>query len=109
MTVRFAPAAVVRTPRPGGGFVLRSPVALAQPARCIGDWLVQHAAAAPERTFLAERAGTGWRRITYAEALASVRRLAQALLEAGLGPTRPLAILSGNSIDHALLALVAMH
>src|SRR6185312_2030538 len=30
-------------------------------------------------------------------------------LDAGLGPTAPLAILSGNSIEHALLALAAMH
>jgi feruloyl-CoA synthase len=71
--------------------------------------LVRWATEAPDRTFLAERAGSGWRRVGYRDALAAVRGLAQTLLDRGLGPTRPLAILSGNSIDHALLALAAMH
>jgi feruloyl-CoA synthase len=84
-------------------------VPAAEPARCVGDWLVHWATESPDRTFLAERAGGGWRRVGYRDALAAVRGLAQTLLDRGLGPTRPLAILSGNSIDHALLALAAMH
>jgi feruloyl-CoA synthase len=107
--VRFAPPVVIRTPRPGGGFVLRSPAPEPMADRCIGDWLVRWAGAAGDRVFLAERAGAGWRRVTYREALGEVRGLAQALLDAGLSATRPLAILSGNSIDHALLMLAAMH
>jgi hypothetical protein len=38
-------------------------------ARAAGEWLVQWAAAAPDRTFLAERSGDDWRRVTYREAL----------------------------------------
>ena len=38
-----------------------------------------------------------------------VRRLAQALLDRRLSPERPIVILSGNSIEHALLALAAMY
>ena len=38
-----------------------------------------------------------------------MRRIAQALLERGLSAQKPVAILSDNSIDHALLALGAMH
>ena len=64
---------------------------------------------APERTLYAERAGEAWRRVSYREALAAARSLGQAMLDLGLGPDRPLMILSGNSIDHALLALAAMH
>src|SRR5262245_13385480 len=109
MPVRFAAPAVLRAPRPGGGFILRSPVPAAEPARCVGDWLVRWATEAPDRTFLAERVGDGWRRVNYRDALAAVRNVAQPLLDQGLGPTRPLAILSGNSIDHAILALAAMH
>ena len=109
MTARFAPAAVLREPRPGGGFVLRSPVPEPPSVRCVGDWLVHWARAAPDRTFLAERTDGAWRRISYREALVGVRSRAQALLDARLGPTAPLAILSGNSIAHALLALGAMH
>jgi feruloyl-CoA synthase len=107
--VRFAPAAVIQTPRPGGGFVLRSPAPAPEPVRCIGDWLVRWADEAGDRAFLAERVDGRWRRVTYREALAEVRARGQALLDAGLSATRPLAILSGNSIEHALLALGAMH
>jgi len=86
---------------------LRSPTPLPAVARCLGDFVVRWAS--EDRLFLAERAGEGWRRITYRDALARVRSLGQLLLDRGLGATRPLAILSGNSIDHALLALAAMH
>ncbi|MBV8762488.1 MAG: feruloyl-CoA synthase [Deltaproteobacteria bacterium] len=111
MTARFAPAVVLRTSWPfaEGGFVLRSPMPEPSSARCVGDWLVRWATEAPQRTFLAERADGDWRRVSYGEALAQVRGLAQALLDAGLGPTAPVAVLSGNSIAHALLALAAMH
>ena len=53
--------------------------------------------------------GGDWRRVTYAEALAAVRGIGQALLDRGLSPERPVAILSGNGIEHALLGLAAMH
>jgi feruloyl-CoA synthase len=109
VSARFAPPAVIREPRPGGGFVLRSPVPAPPSVRCIGDWLVHWARAAPERTFLAERVDGAWRRTSYRDALDRVRRLAQSLLDARLGPTAPLAILSGNSVEHALLTLAAMH
>jgi long-subunit acyl-CoA synthetase (AMP-forming) len=49
-----------------------------------------------------------WKTTTYAEALTRVRRLARGLLERGLSPERPLMILSGNSVEHGLLALAAM-
>jgi feruloyl-CoA synthase len=73
--------------------------------------LEQWAAAAPERIFLGDRGGPQgeWRRISYAEAFATVRRLSQALLGFGLTPDRPLLILSGNDIEHALLGLAACH
>src|SRR4029450_7244781 len=51
----------------------------------------------------------GWRQVTYAEALARVRRIAQVLLDRGLSSARPFPILSGNTIEHALLALAAMY
>jgi feruloyl-CoA synthase len=47
--------------------------------------------------------------VTYAEALAAARSLGQSLLDRGLDRTRPLLVLSGNGIDHALLSLAAMH
>src|SRR5258708_9180639 len=50
-----------------------------------------------------------WRQISYAELLASSRHIASALLTRGLSAERPLVILSGNSIDHALLAFGALY
>lgn len=59
---------------------------------------------------MAERdGGRGWRQITYAELLASSRHIASALLKRGLSAERPVIILSGNSIDHALVAFGALY
>ena len=49
-----------------------------------------------------------WRRVTYAEARDTARRVAQAILDRGLSVERPIAILSGNGVDHALIGLGAM-
>jgi feruloyl-CoA synthase len=49
-----------------------------------------------------------WRHITYAQALASARAIAQALLQRDLGVDRPVLILSENDLDHALLTLGCM-
>ena len=49
--------------------------------------------------------GGSWRKLTYAEARQIVDALAQGLLARGLSAERPVMILSGNSIDHALLTL----
>jgi feruloyl-CoA synthase len=59
--------------------------------------------------FLAERKGDGWRKVSYRETYGAVRRIGQALLERGLDRERPVALLSDNGIDHALLSLGAMH
>jgi feruloyl-CoA synthase len=89
--------------------ILRSGHPLGAYGRAVGDWLVRWAAEAPDRRFLAERDGDGWRAITYAEALDSVRRIGESLLARGLTAATPVAILSDNSLNHALLALGAMH
>ncbi|MGB4116872.1 MAG: feruloyl-CoA synthase [Polaromonas sp.] len=80
----------------------------------ITDRLAHWAHTAPERTFMARRAklagGTtgDWQHIRYAQAWASARCIAQALINRGLGVERPVAILSENDLDHALLALGCM-
>ncbi len=106
---RFVPPVIERIARSDGGFVLRSRVPEPPYLRCLGDALVRWAGEAPDRTLYAERRAGSWHRVSYAEVLASARSLGQALLDLGLGPTRPLVVLSGNSIDHALLAHAAMH
>src|SRR5688572_25490759 len=107
--MRLAPAKVEVEKRADGSMLLRSPQKLAPYARCVTEWLVQWSDRAPERTFLAERHKDSWKKLSYREAYGQVRRIAQALLERGLDAGKPVAILSDNGIDHALLALGAMH
>jgi feruloyl-CoA synthase len=76
----------------------------------VTDSLKAWARESPQRTFLAQRGPDGaWQTINYAEAWMRVRWLAGGLLKEGLSPDSPLMILSGNSIEHALLALAAMY
>jgi len=108
-TPEFAPARVDVEQLQGGGLILRSPLKLESYAANICSYLVDWEEQAPERTFLAERSVTGnWRNVTYGEALASVRALAQALLTHGVSEDRPVMILSDNSIENGLLQLAAM-
>jgi feruloyl-CoA synthase len=108
--MRLARPEVTLQKRPDGSMLLSSPQKLGSYARCVTEWLVQWSDSAPDRVFLAERSAAGaWKTIKYREAYGAVRRLGQALLDQQLGPQRPVAILSDNSIDHALLSLGAMH
>ncbi len=105
----FAPPAVDVETLADGSLVLRSPMPLGDHPPKLGLLLEHWATAAPQRSFLAERDGDGWREVSYAEARVAVRALAQALLDRGLGPQRPLVILSDNGVDNGLLQLAAMH
>ena len=65
---------------------------------------------APDRVFLAERdQNEAWRTATYSQMRASARNVAQALLDRPLSAERPIAILSGNDLEHAALGLGAMY
>ncbi len=105
----FAEARAEVERRADGSMIIRSPEPLRPYSRCVGEWLVDWAERAPDRIFVADRAGDRWREVTYRSALTSVRRIAMGLLERGLDARRPVAILSDNDVDHALVALAAMH
>jgi feruloyl-CoA synthase len=108
--VRILPAETIIDVRPDGTIYARSPHALGPYPSNITERLEHWAIHAPDRTFLARRDEAGsWQRLTYVNVLSRVRALAQALLDRRLSPERPLLILSGNSIEHALLALAAMY
>jgi len=96
--------------RPDGSMVLRSRLPLDPHEPHLPAYLHRWAERAPDRTWLAQRRGPerAWRRVTYREARATVDALAQALIDRGLGPGRPVMILSGNSLEHALLTMAAM-
>jgi feruloyl-CoA synthase len=105
----FAKPAIAHERRPDGSILIRSSRLGAIPPS-IGTLLERWAADAPSRDFLAERDAKGeWRRITYEETARATNAVAQSLLDRGLGPDRPLLILADNGIDHALMALGAMH
>ena len=106
--LELAPAEVAVTYHADGSLVLRSPRALDAYPATLGERLRRWARATPDRVLLSERVGAGWREVTYAAALADVQRLAAALLVRGLGPRRPLMVLSDNGVDNALLQLAAM-
>ena len=107
----FAQPRITSRQSADGSIVLASAEPLKDYARCAGDWLEQAAARVPDRIFMAERARADapWRQLTYGDALSQVRTVAGWLLDNGLDATRPVAILSENSVDHAVLMLAAMH
>jgi feruloyl-CoA synthase len=108
--ISFGNPAVTVERRDGGTIYLRPRASLgAYPPR-ITDRLHHWASVAPDRVYMAERArGSAWRELTYAELLKAARRIASALLARGLSAERPILILSGNSIDHALIAFGALY
>jgi feruloyl-CoA synthase len=94
----------------GGSTYVRSPHALRPYPDKITERLGYWAVHAPDRTIFAERTAEGdWRRMTYAQFHKNVRAVAQALLKRGLSHERPIAILSGNDLEHAVLAHAAMY
>ena len=108
--VRLGAPNVVVERRRDGCILMRSPDALPPYPAKLTERLDYWAKAAPQRIFLAQRDSAGeWRTLTYAAAFAKVRAIAAALLARDLSPDRPIAILSGNDIEHALIGLAAMH
>jgi feruloyl-CoA synthase len=107
--VRLGPADAILQRRDDGAMTIRSPHALSPYPTKLTERLEHWAATTPDRTFLAERDARGeWRRVGYAETLDLARRLGGALLSRGLSAERPLMIISGNDIEHALLGLAAL-
>lgn len=95
--------------RNDGTTILRCPEPLDPVAPSLVALLREKAAAHPDRDFLCERDGNGaWRRVTYADVLRGANAVAQSLLDDGHGPDRPLAILSDNSINQAIMMFGAM-
>ncbi|MGP4689380.1 AMP-binding protein [Agrobacterium pusense] len=77
------------------------------PFPTVGHMLEASAERAPDHPLIIHPRGDDVTLLTHGEAWERARHLADALIEFGLSEERPLAILSGNSIDHALLSLSA--
>jgi feruloyl-CoA synthase len=99
--------------RPDGSQILRSTEALAEHPERVADALAHWAEAAPDRIFVARRdpsveGGGEWITITYGQMRDRARRVGQALVDRGLSPERPIAILSDNDLEHVTLAMAAL-
>ncbi len=106
----LAPPRVTKIDLANGGFILASPEPLEEVSRCIGDYLEYWASRTPNALFLAERDTRGeWVKMTYSDVRERVGRLAQSLLDLGLGERSTVVCLSDNSLDQALLMLATMH
>ncbi len=94
-----------------GSRIVRAEQPLGDWPRRLTDRLSDAARAFPDRIFVARRrvfrgARTGeWETVTYGQAWVRARSIAQSLIDRGLDAERPVAILSENGIEHALLAL----
>lgn len=96
--------------RADGSILNRQEAVLAAYPRCMTERFLQWAEVDPDCLWMAERGEDGeWVRVTYGQGAAAIRSIGTALLAEGLSVERPLLILSGNSLAHALMAFGAQH
>ena len=107
--VRFFSPDVDLIHRPDNTWLMRSVDPLADYDHRVGAWLDFWAQESPERIFIVEQTNRGERVVRYSEARDAALALAEGMLDCGLGPDRPLAILAANGIDHALVMLAALY
>ncbi len=108
--VNWLPRDIAVERRPDGVMVLRSRFPLNDYLPHVPAALARWAVERPDHTWLAQRRGPNreWLRVSYAEARRTVDALTQAILDMKLPEGAPVAILSGNSIEHALMTQAAM-
>jgi feruloyl-CoA synthase len=96
--------------RPDGTILVRQTAEIGPYPRCMTERFLHWARVDPDRLWIAERGTDGeWVRVTYGQGAAAIRAIGTALLSRGLSVDRPLLILSGNSLAHAMMALGAQH
>lgn len=96
--------------REDGSIIVEAVEPLRAHAQRTFDPMVEWSRRAPDRIALADRRGetSRWRELTYGELERQTASLGQALLDAGLGPDRPLLLIMENCIEAAVAALAAM-
>ncbi|MFC0284030.1 AMP-binding protein [Camelimonas abortus] len=108
--LNFMPRDIELERRADGTMVMRQRIPLKPYEKHIPYFLEKWAQETPDALWLAQRRGPNreWLKVTYGEAKRRVDSLTQALLNLGLDSERPVMILSGNSIEHALMTQAAM-
>ncbi len=96
---------------PDGGMILKSPYQIEAYPDSQSQWIIDWAKKTPDTVFIADRTGPdgNWRCVTYRDFFISIRSIGQALLDRELSVENPVAILSDNGVDNALLLFAAMH
>jgi feruloyl-CoA synthase len=108
--VRFGPRDVTMTRDEHGVIYVRPVHQLGHYPAKLTEKLDYWATKAPDRVLMGQRDGSGdWRTLTYAQFRSAARNVAQALLHRNLSPERPIAILSGNDLEHAVLGFAAYY
>ncbi len=109
MNTKYRSHHVIKEARPDGSILLQCKDELPQTVSRTTDWLDHWAIHTPNAVFLAERAGEGWFELSYLDAQQRAKALAAGLIDLGLNGATPILILSGNSVDHGVLALAAQY
>ena len=96
--------------RADGSILMQQKDALPAHLPTLADYLDKWADVTPDQPWLMRRDAVGvWQGFTYAQARSKARQLGASLLEMGLGPDRPLLVLSGNSLEHGLLGAACFY
>ena len=109
--LNLAEPAVELNRKDNGEILLKSSDIIGAYPKNLGVWVAKWAEKTPDNIFLAEKIDNDnfWNEITYQDFLKKIKSVGQALIDRKLSIERPVAILSDNSIDNALLLFGAMH
>jgi feruloyl-CoA synthase len=106
----FRKPSVIVQAREDGVLLLQSGYPLPERPACTVDWLKHWASKRPHHPMLVERDAEGaWQSMSCTQVWEAVRAIATTLLRAGASQERPLAVLSENSTEHALLTWAALY
>jgi len=108
--IKFGPRKTKKSVGANGTILLESVETLNEFPEKITERLVHWAKQTPDKIFLARRDENGeWVKLTYHQTLEKIRSIAQYLLDLNFKQGDTIVILSENSLEHALLALAALH
>ncbi len=108
--IRFADLAIKVDQRADGSYLVHPRAELGPFHIRMSDPLLHWAEHRPDQIFMVQRDAAGeWQGVTYRQALHKVQALASAFIARGLSAERPVLILSGNAVDHALIMIAGYY
>lgn len=109
--INFGPTNTIKTILEDGSILFKLEQPLGNYPEKITEKLVYWAENFPNKIFIAKKdtQNNSWEEISYSEALKKVKSIAQYLIELDFKEGETIAVLSDNSLEHALIALAALH